>query len=71
MTPVEHWYLSCLAKLVAFLGRAPTIIELAGYCERTIGPTYVAMRSLEAKGRVRREVNGPRGGRRFLPMGAL
>lgn len=53
-TQIENWYLTCLRTLTAHYGRPPSIVELAKYCKRAINPTWEAMRSLEAKGNVKR-----------------
>ena len=69
ITDLETWYLSCLRLLYKHLGRAPSIVELATYCEKTINPTWVAMRSLESKGAVTRAGTGStQEDRRFVPV---
>lgn len=52
MTPTEAWYLTCLRMWTDHYGRPPTIVELAGYCDRSHTPVWLAMRSLVAKGHV-------------------
>lgn len=61
-TAIELWYLDCFRRLRDHLAAdkdrpisAPSIVELAAYCERSTFPAYAAMRSLERKGLVRRD----------------
>lgn len=58
LTPTEEWYRDCLRIWSDHHGRAPTIIELASYVDRSHTPVWQAMRALVAKGYVRQ--NGER-----------
>lgn len=53
-TATELWYLECLKILTKFLGTVPSVSELARYCGRSDTPVWIAMRSLENKGHVRK-----------------
>ncbi len=58
---MEEWYLTCLDTLSRHLKRAPTVHELASYCNKTKSPVFDAMQSLKHKQRVTQDEN-----RRFV-----
>jgi len=53
LTAMEEWYLTCLGTLSKHLQRAPTIHELASYCQKTKSPVFDAMQALKHKKYVR------------------
>lgn len=61
-TPTEQWYLECLRQWCQAMGRAPTIRELAAWIQRTVMPTFTALKRLQAKGLVARTAR-----QRFIP----
>lgn len=58
LEPLEAWYLECLERVTAHLGRPPSTIELAAKIDRTTTPTYRMLVRLEALGYAVRDVSG-------------
>lgn len=52
LTPSEQWYLDCLEQWCRQKRAAPTIRQLGQWIDRSVGPVYQAMKSLELKGLV-------------------
>jgi len=64
LTATDRWYLDCFVILANHLKRPPTLVELSNYVDRTITPTYIALKKLVAKGYLR-QVGATRHARRF------
>ncbi len=68
---MEAWYLECLVRCTAKLGRSPVLHEMAAFCDRSITAVHAALISLEHEGHVTRTGGGnKRLARRFCVVGA-
>lgn len=58
LEPTEAWYLDCLERVAAALGRGVSSVEFAAQIDRTSTPVYRMLIKLEALGYVARDSRG-------------